>query len=112
MAELPLFDQASVHRKPMAAIGLINLIGRLGRGTLRDLIDNDQQQVRATFIDDTNRQPLFVLTNKPDQNYFELGIGVAAQFAKGRSAFLSYNRLLGYQDVTYNAVNAGMRLEF
>lgn len=74
--------------------------------------ENDQQQVGATFVNDINSQPLFVLTAEPDENYFQLGIGLAAQLPKGRSFFVSFNTLLGYKDVTYSAVSAGVRLEF
>ena len=74
--------------------------------------ENGQEQVGARFVNDINNQPLFVLTQTPDRNYADLSIGVSAQFAGGRSAFLSYNTLLGYEDVTYNAINAGVRLEF
>lgn len=74
--------------------------------------ENDQEKVGATFVNDINQQPLYILTNKPDENYFDLGVGVSGQFANGRSAFIAYNTLLGYDDVTYNAITAGVRLEF
>ena len=73
---------------------------------------NDQERVGARFVDDINNQPLFVLTDKRVSDYADLSLGVSAQFAQGRSAFLSYNTILGYDDVTYNAVNVGARLEF
>jgi len=73
---------------------------------------NDQAQVGAYFINDINKQPFFVLTNQPDRDYVDLGIAVSAQFAQGRSAFISYDTLLGYQGVSYDSVNIGMRFEF
>ncbi len=73
---------------------------------------NSQEQVGTRFVNDINNQPFYVLTNNPDRNYFDLGVGVSAQLAQGRSAFISYKTLLGYQGVTYNAVNAGIRIEF
>jgi outer membrane autotransporter protein len=74
--------------------------------------ENDQQQVGAFFINDINRAPLFILTNQPDRDYFNVGLAVTAQFAQGRSAFISYDALLGYSGVSMNAVNAGVRFEF
>ncbi|MEY6432126.1 autotransporter outer membrane beta-barrel domain-containing protein [Thioalkalicoccus limnaeus] len=74
--------------------------------------ENDQKRVGATFINDINQQPLFVVTNEPDRNYFDLAVAVSAQFAQGRSAFVAYNTLLGYDDVTFHAISAGVRLEF
>jgi len=74
--------------------------------------ENDQERVGARFVNDINNTPTFILTDEPVADYADLSIGVSAQFAGGRSAFLSYNTLLGYDDVTYNAINAGVRLEF
>ncbi|RKT46315.1 autotransporter outer membrane beta-barrel domain-containing protein [Thiocapsa rosea] len=73
---------------------------------------NPQERVGATFVNDINQQPLFILTNKPDHDYMELGAGVSAQFEHGWSGFVAYNTLLGYDGVSYNAVNAGVRMEF
>jgi outer membrane lipase/esterase len=73
---------------------------------------NGQERVGTRFVNDINNTPFYVLTNNPDRNYFDLGVGVSAQFAQGRSGFISYNTLLGYDGVTYNAFNAGVRLEF
>lgn len=47
-----------------------------------------------------------------DQDYFNLGIGVSAQFVDGVAGFISYDRLLGYDDLKQYRVNAGMRFEF
>ncbi len=74
--------------------------------------ENPQERVGATFVNDINQQPLFILTNKPDHDYMELGAGVSAQFEQGWSGFVSYNTLFGYDGVSYNAVNAGIRMEF
>ncbi|WP_200328587.1 autotransporter domain-containing protein [Thiocystis violacea] len=73
---------------------------------------NDQTRVGATFVNDINQQPLYVLTDKPDHDYFDLGLGLSGQFSNGRSAFIAYNTLLGYEDVNYHAITAGVRLEF
>jgi outer membrane lipase/esterase len=76
--------------------------------------DNDQQQVPGRFIGDVQPggTPFFVVTNNPDRNYFDLEFSLAAQFAHGRSLFVSYNTLLGLDDVSYHGVNAGLRVEF
>jgi outer membrane autotransporter protein len=73
--------------------------------------ENDQQKAGVQFTNDINGTNFFVLTNNPDRNYFDLGLAVSAQLAKGRSGFLSYNTLVGYKDVNYNAINAGIRFE-
>lgn len=74
--------------------------------------DNDQQAVGARFIYDLSATPLAIWTTKPDHNYFDLGVGISGQFANGRSAFISYNTLLGYEDISQYTITAGVRLEF
>jgi outer membrane autotransporter protein len=73
---------------------------------------NDQKKVDGRFLNDVNNTPFFIFTNNPDRNYFDLQIAVSGQFAGGVSGFLSYNTLLGFDDLRYNAVNAGVRMEF
>ena len=73
---------------------------------------NDQEAVGTRFVDDINNTRFYILTNDPDPDYFDLGVGMSAQFSQGRSGFLAFNSLLGYQGVTYNSVSFGMRFEF
>lgn len=75
---------------------------------------NDQEKVSGRYISDilNNGTPFFVFTDNPDRNYFDVQVAVSGQFADGVSGFLSYNTLLGFDDLTYHAVNAGVRLEF
>jgi outer membrane autotransporter protein len=58
-------------------------------------------------------QATFTLTPDPvDKNYFRLGVGISAQFAKGRSAFIAYQGTLGLKNFSENDITAGIRLEF
>ena len=75
-------------------------------------LDNDQQRVDGRFLGDvTDGTPFFVLTNNPDRNYFDLELSISGEFADGKSAFLSYSTLLGFEDVSYHAIKAGVRVE-
>ena len=74
--------------------------------------ENDQAAIGARFVNDINSTPFVIQTNKPDRDYFDLGIGVSTQFAGGRSAYLLYETLLGYENVDYHGIRAGMRFEF
>jgi outer membrane autotransporter protein len=51
-------------------------------------------------------------TDKPDQNYFNIGVGASAVFAEGRSAYLYYQSVQGYDNLTSNSLNLGVRFEF
>lgn len=72
----------------------------------------DQEHIHARFVNDLSNTPLLVTSSQPDRNYFDLGLGVSGQFAQGRSAFISVNTLLGYDDVTTYIVTGGIRIEF
>jgi outer membrane lipase/esterase len=73
--------------------------------------DTNSKHIGARFIDDINAQPVFVLTDNGDSDYFDAGIAVSGQFANGKSAFISYDTLLGLRHVTHHAINAGVRIE-
>ncbi|AFL76330.1 autotransporter outer membrane beta-barrel domain-containing protein [Thiocystis violascens] len=73
---------------------------------------NDQETLDARFVNDLSNTPLLVTTSRPDHNYFDLGLGISGQFAQGRSAFISVNTLLGYEDVTSYSITGGFRIEF
>lgn len=73
---------------------------------------NNQEGLSARFINDLSANPLTVWTTKPDHNYFDLSLGISGQFANGRSVFLNYNAILGYEDVSQYAITGGVRFEF
>ena len=60
----------------------------------------------------TGKQNSVGEASKFDRNYFNLGVGVSAQFPKGKSAFLSLESRQGDSVVKDNAVRAGFRWEF
>jgi outer membrane autotransporter protein len=60
----------------------------------------------------TGKQTPVGETSKFDRNYYNLGVGVSAQFPKGKAAFLSFESRQGDSVVKDNAVKAGFRWEF
>ena len=79
---------------------------------IHEFEDNDKVTARLIEAIDPS-QTTFTLTPDPvDKNYFRLGVGVSAQFAKGRSAFIAYQGTLGLQNFGENDITAGVRLEF
>jgi len=79
---------------------------------IHEFEDNNQVTGRLIKAIDPS-QATFTLTPDPvDKNYFRLGVGVSAQFAKGRSAFIAYQGTLGLQNISENDITAGVRLEF
>lgn len=67
--------------------------------------------ISARFFYDPNRTSFNILTDRPDKGYFNLGLGISAMFAGGRSAFLHYETRLGQEYVTLNWINLGVRFE-
>jgi outer membrane autotransporter protein len=64
------------------------------------------------FVQDPTREEFRFATDAFDQNYFNLQLGVSAQFANGRTGYLYYRKLLGYDDLDAYSIGAGLRLEF
>jgi uncharacterized protein with beta-barrel porin domain len=74
--------------------------------------NDDSRLISARFVHDPTDTVFRVETDDPDRNYFNLGAGLSAVFAEGRSGFIYYETRLGQDDVTLRSVNAGIRFEF
>jgi outer membrane autotransporter protein len=73
---------------------------------------DNSRLLTGSLVIDPQQQIFTVATDNPDRNYFNLALGLAAQFARGRSAFISYETVLGRSTVANHAVTAGVRFEF
>ncbi|OAD20373.1 outer membrane autotransporter barrel domain protein [Candidatus Thiomargarita nelsonii] len=73
---------------------------------------DDVRQLTGRFLDDGSRESFSLSSDAPDRDYFNLGLGLSAQFTQGRAAFIRYEGTLGLRDVERHAIMAGMRLEF
>ena len=51
-------------------------------------------------------------TDDPDDNYFDVTVGVSAQFGNNLAAFAQVNSLLGLDDVSANVFTIGIRGSF
>ena len=70
--------------------------------------------VRYRFANDpfaAVEESLLIDVDDPDSSYFIYGAGVAAQFAFGVSAFVSYQALGSYENLSGEIVSLGMRWE-
>lgn len=72
----------------------------------------DAEKVTARYTNDVNRVPALVVGDELDANYFDLQLGLSAQFTGGRSAYIAYNTYLGLAETTYNSLDLGLRVEF
>lgn len=73
---------------------------------------NDSRYINARFLYDPTATNFRLSTDNPDRNYFNLGVGVSATFAAGKSGYIYYEALLGQEDVERHSLAAGLRIEF
>ncbi|MEW8324849.1 MAG: autotransporter domain-containing protein [Candidatus Thiodiazotropha taylori] len=73
---------------------------------------DDSRFINARFVSDPTQSSFSIETDEPDRDYFNLGLGLSAVFAHGKTGFLSYETRLSQDNVTLNRITAGIRIEF
>ena len=75
---------------------------------------DDSRFITARFLYDPSSTPLpfNLATDAPDRDYFNLGVGLSATFAEGKSAFIFYETNLQREDINLDTISAGLRLTF
>lgn len=78
---------------------------------------NDRRTIRANFVHDPTptsdpESQIRLVTDDPDRDFFNIGVGLSATFRGGVSAFVYYETVLGLEDVTRHHVALGIRKEF
>jgi outer membrane autotransporter protein len=71
--------------------------------------------VTVAYSNDTSTNLLssFILPSTPtSRNYYDLGVGISLQLARGRSAYISYDSILGISHTSFNSFSAGIRMTF
>jgi outer membrane autotransporter protein len=74
--------------------------------------DNDATTFTAFYTADPRRNPLISMTDNPDRDYAELGVGVSAVLPNGIQAYFDYQTLLGHEYINDNLFSVGVRTEF
>ena len=73
---------------------------------------DDGRFITSRFLNDPTLTSFAVPTDDPDRNYFNLGIGAKAAFARRISGFFYYQAPLGLEGFSQHAFAAGVRMEF
>ena len=68
--------------------------------------------VTGRFLGDPAGGTFRLNTDKADSDYFNLSVGATAVLAGGRSGFISYKKALDFRELTHDAFNVGVRMEF
>ncbi|MGR9107003.1 MAG: autotransporter outer membrane beta-barrel domain-containing protein [Gammaproteobacteria bacterium] len=87
------------------------LLPRLRAEWVHEYKDNGRN-ITASFVGDPAAQIFNIVTQGPDRNYAIIGGGLSGTFAGGISAFISYDALVGYQNISSHRVVIGARLDF
>lgn len=74
--------------------------------------EDEQRDITARFLKDPTSGRFEISTDNADRDYFNLGMGVTAVFAEGRSAFIYYETMLGRENLTKHSIAVGLRIEF
>ncbi len=72
---------------------------------------DNSRAIAAQFAYDPTRTSFDIASDSPDRDYFNLGLGVTAVFADGRSGFFHYESRLGQNNVRQYWINGGIRIE-
>jgi outer membrane autotransporter protein len=76
--------------------------------------ENDADVFGVRFAADpnaTSTPPILVQTDNPDESYWRLAAGFSAQFKYGISGYVEYQRLEGFQFISFQDVSVGLRLQ-
>lgn len=74
--------------------------------------EDSGSDVVGRYLQDTSGTAFSFAADDVDRNYYNLSLGVSAQFADGQSAYLYYRKLFGYDDYDADTFGGGVRLEF
>ena len=73
---------------------------------------DDQRSVGFRIIQDLAGQRFLYETDRPDRDYFNVGVGVSMVLRNGMQPFLNFRELLGYRDRNSHTITAGLRIPF
>jgi outer membrane autotransporter protein len=113
------FDDQDVESLTTALGGQVSYAISTGVGVLLPQVRfeweheflNASRTLTARFINDPQRAPIRFVTDGPDRDFFNIGIGLSATFRGGVAAFVQYDTVLGLEDVTRHTVVLGVRKE-
>lgn len=74
--------------------------------------ENDSDNLVAKYTHDPFNTTFAIPTEKPDRDFFTLGLGVSAVYPRGLSAFVNLDTVLGLNRTNSYAITVGLRGEF
>jgi outer membrane autotransporter protein len=73
---------------------------------------NSNDPTTARFVNDASGTRIVLLTDQPDRNFFNIGVGMTAVITDNLTGYARYQNLLGYKDLDVQSFEFGIRLGF
>jgi uncharacterized protein YhjY with autotransporter beta-barrel domain len=73
---------------------------------------NNQRTIISKYVNDFTQEPIAIVTDDPDRNFFNLGVGLSAVLQGGKSAFIYYQTALAFENITKHDIVIGVRFAF
>lgn len=78
--------------------------------------ENERRIINARFLgavqSNTGLTPILQPTDDPDQDYFNIAVGLSAQFGSGAAAFVQYEGVAGLDTINEHALEFGVRFDY
>jgi len=74
--------------------------------------EDDPELLVTRFLHDPTQTPILIESDRIDDNYFNIGLGLSGVFASGRSAYLYYEHVAGQERMSSDSLAVGIRIEF
>jgi outer membrane autotransporter protein len=74
--------------------------------------EDDPELLVTRFAYDPTQTPILVESERIDNDYFNLGVGLSGVFANGRSAYVYYEHVAGQDRMSSDSLAIGVRIEF
>ena len=83
------------------------------RGAYKHEFLNNSEKIGALFVQSTGTVAAFnIRTRDGDEDFFSVGAGASMVLTGGTQAFLSYDTVLGLDDISNHVITLGVRGEF
>jgi uncharacterized protein YhjY with autotransporter beta-barrel domain len=74
--------------------------------------EDDPELLVTRFAFDPTQTPILIESDRVDNNYVNLSIGLSGVFANGRSAYVYYEHVAGQESMSSDSLALGVRIEF
>ncbi len=75
-------------------------------------LEDDPGALTTRFINDPTGTPILISGDEVDTSYMNIGLGVSALFANGKSGYIYWEHVLGLDRVSQDSIALGFRMEF